>query len=161
MSDFSGKVALVTGTSGIGRAVALRLARAGARVTALGIDQASNDEMARDAEGLLFTVRHADVSEPNQVRDAVEAAVDADGGLDVIVNAAAVHPYGDAVATSPDTFMRCLKVNVGSVHLTAHFGVPAMRARGGGVIVNSPACRASTARPESPPTSPPRAPSTR
>lgn len=50
--------------------------------------------------------------------------------------AAAVHPCSDAVATSPATFMHCLKVNIGSVHLLAHFGVPALRARGGGAIVN-------------------------
>lgn len=136
MSEFSGKVAMVTGTSGIGRAVALRLARAGARVTALGISEQSNRELERDAVDLPLVVRRVDVSEPEAVRDAVGAVVDANGGLDIIVNAAAVHPYGDAVGTSPDTFMHCLKVNVGSVHLMAHHGVPAMRARGGGVIVN-------------------------
>ena len=136
MNEFAGKIALVTGTSGIGRAVALRLAEAGAQVTAVGIDQASNDELMRVAEGCSLAVRQVDVAEPDQVRAAIAAVVEASGGLDVIVNAAAVHPYGDAVATSPDVFMRCLRVNVGSIHLTAHFGVPAMRDRGGGVIVN-------------------------
>jgi meso-butanediol dehydrogenase / (S,S)-butanediol dehydrogenase / diacetyl reductase len=137
-AEFSGKIVLVTGTSGIGRAIALRLARAGATVVALGIDSTSNDALAADAaaEGLALSTALADVSEPEAVRSAVDALVDRHGGLDIIVNAAAIHPYGDAVSTAPEVFLQCLKVNVGSIHLTAHFGVPAMRRRGGGVIVN-------------------------
>lgn len=138
MDDFAGKIALVTGTSGIGRAVALRLARGGAHVVALGIDEAYNDALASVAasSGLSLVTRRTDVSEPIEVEAAIEATVQRFGGLDIIVNSAAVHPYGDLVTTSPEMFMQCLKVNVGSIHLTAHFGVPAMRARGGGVIVN-------------------------
>lgn len=138
MDDFTGKIALVTGTSGIGRAVALRLARGGAHVVALGIDGSYNDALAALAAetGLSIVTRRTDVSEAAEVEAAVEATVQRFGGLDIIVNSAAVHPYGDLVATSPEMFMQCLKVNVGSIHLTAHFGVPMMRKRGGGVIVN-------------------------
>jgi NAD(P)-dependent dehydrogenase (short-subunit alcohol dehydrogenase family) len=133
-----GKVALVTGTTGIGRAVALRLSRDGFAVMALGIDALGNEGLETLAveEGLAVTVRHADVSVPAAVEAAVDETVALHGGLDVIVNAAAIHPYGDAVTTMAETFARCLAVNVGSIHLTAHFGVPMMRLRGGGVIVN-------------------------
>ena len=132
------KVALVTGTTGIGRATALRLARDGAAVMALGIDRLGNEGLETLAveEGLTVTVRHADVSVPASVEAAIAEAVALHGGLDIIVNSAAIHPYGDAVDTTPDTFARCLAVNVGSIHLVAHFGVPVMRRRGGGVIVN-------------------------
>jgi NAD(P)-dependent dehydrogenase (short-subunit alcohol dehydrogenase family) len=132
------KVALVTGTTGIGRATALTLARAGHAVIALGIDAEGNDGLTTLAveEGLTVTVRRTDVSDPLAVEAAVAEAVAIHGGLDVIVNAAAIHPYGDAVDTSHETFMRCMAINVGSIHLTAKYGVPAMRARGGGVIVN-------------------------
>jgi len=138
MSLASGKVALVTGTTGIGQATALLLARRGAAVMALGIDEGGNTELAATAvaEGLVLTVRRTDVSVPREVEDAVTAMITLHGGIDIIVNAAAVHPYGDAVETPSETFMRCLEVNVGSIHLTAHFAVPAMRARGGGAIVN-------------------------
>jgi Dehydrogenases with different specificities (related to short-chain alcohol dehydrogenases) len=138
MTDFAGKVALVTGTTGIGRASALRLARGGAAVMALGIDRAANAELADIAAraGMTFKVRETDVSVPGAVAAAVEETVAVFGGLDVIVNSAAIHPYGDAVTTDPTTFARCLAVNVGSIHLTAHFGVPEMRKRGGGAIVN-------------------------
>ena len=47
-----------------------------------------------------------------------------------------MHPYGDAVTTTPETFLRCLAVNVGGIHMTAHFGIPEMKKRGGGAIVN-------------------------
>jgi meso-butanediol dehydrogenase/(S,S)-butanediol dehydrogenase/diacetyl reductase len=133
-----GKVALVTGTTGIGRATALRLARDGASVMALGIDAQGNEALETLAveEGLTVTVRQTDVSVPAAVEAAVDEAVALHGGLDIIVNSAAIHPYGDAVTTTHETFARCLEVNVGSIHLTAHFGVPMMRLRGGGVIVN-------------------------
>ncbi|MEQ1944805.1 SDR family oxidoreductase [Mesorhizobium sp. VNQ89] len=134
MSDFAGKVALVTGTTGIGRAVALGLARDGASVVALGIDGKGNAEL--DAAHHAVRVRETDVADPAQVEAALCEVEQEFGGLDAIVNAAAVHPYGDAVSTDPETFMRCLAVNVGSIHLTAHWGVPLMRKRGGGVIVN-------------------------
>ncbi len=137
MESFAGKVALVTGTSGIGRAVAIRLAQDGARVMALGIDAEANAALARAAasSGLAILIREADVALSGAVQAAVAETVAAYGGLDIIVNAAAIHPYGDAVETSPELFARCLAVNVGSVHLTALWGVPEMRQRGGGVIV--------------------------
>jgi NAD(P)-dependent dehydrogenase (short-subunit alcohol dehydrogenase family) len=132
------RVALVTGTTGIGRAAALKLARESFSVTALGIDAVGNEGLETLAieQGLTVRVRHADVSVPDAVEAAIDDTVALHGGLDVIVNAAAVHPYGDAVTTTHETFARCMAVNVGSIHLTAHFGVPRMRLRGGGVIVN-------------------------
>ncbi|WP_438751244.1 SDR family NAD(P)-dependent oxidoreductase [Pararhizobium sp. O133] len=138
MSEFAGKVAVVTGTTGIGRAVALHLARAGASVASLGIDRAANAELEAlgTQEGLRLAVFHTDVSVPDSVRASMTAAVGRHGGLDIIVNAAAVHPYGTAESTPFETFMHCLAVNVGSIHLTAEYGVPEMRKRGGGVIVN-------------------------
>lgn len=138
MNDTAGKVALVTGTTGIGRAAALQLARDGYAVMALGIDRAGNEGLETLAveEGLTVSVRMTDVSEPDAVAAAVADTVTTHGGLDVIVNAAAIHPYGDATETDHATFMRCMAVNVGSIHLTAQFGVPEMRRRGGGVIVN-------------------------
>ncbi|MDX3928645.1 MAG: SDR family oxidoreductase [Shinella sp.] len=136
--EFAGKIALVTGTSGIGRASAIRLAEGGASVFSLGIDAGANEKLiaiAKDAN-LDLRVRRTDVSMAGEVREAVEEACGLFGGLDIIVNSAAIHPYGTAVTTDAETFARCMAVNVGSIHLTAHFGVPKMAARGGGAIVN-------------------------
>ncbi|WP_108395969.1 SDR family NAD(P)-dependent oxidoreductase [Devosia submarina] len=133
MAEFDGKIALVTGTTGIARSVALRLAAAGARVTAFGIDETGNARLAGESS---VCVKHVDVADPLQLEAAMAEMAGELGGLDIIVNSAAVHPYGDAVSTSPEDFNRCLQVNVGSIYLTAHFGVPIMRSRGSGVIVN-------------------------
>lgn len=138
MGEFTGRTAVVTGTTGIARAVTFNLARSGARVVALGIDVAANRELEAlaAAEALEVLVLETDVSDPQAVRIAFEKAATLNGGIDVIVNSAAVHPYGDATETPFDSFMRCMAVNVGSIHLTAQFGVPEMRKRGKGVIVN-------------------------
>jgi NAD(P)-dependent dehydrogenase (short-subunit alcohol dehydrogenase family) len=136
--DFEGKVALVTGTSGIGRASAIRLSEGGASVLALGIDETANGELEAIAAGrnLPILVRRVDVSVASEVGEAVGELESLLGGLDIIVNSAAIHPYGTTVTTNADTFARCMAVNVGSIHLTAHFGVPLMVKRGGGAIVN-------------------------
>ncbi len=132
--DMQGKIALVTGTTGIARATALRLSAGGAQVLALGIDEAGNAALAEADPRLV--VRRADVSVPAEVEAALRFCEERFGGLDIIVNSAAIHPYGDAVETDPETFLRCLAVNVGSIHLTARWGVPLMRQRRGGAIVN-------------------------
>jgi NAD(P)-dependent dehydrogenase (short-subunit alcohol dehydrogenase family) len=138
MDDFMGKVALVTGTTGIGRASAIRLAQGGATVLACGIDEAANAALAAEAQSLNLAIhpRTTDVSVESDVGEAVAEAVGRFGGLDIIVNSAAVHPYGTVVNTAFDTWARCMAVNVGSIYLTAHFGVPEMARRGGGAIVN-------------------------
>lgn len=137
-TEFAGKVALVTGTSGIGRASAFRLAKAGASVLACGIDETVNAEMAgiAEARGLKVTVVKADVSDSAAVEAAVNQAAHDFGGLDIIVNSAAAHPYGTVTSTDLKTWNHCLAVNVGSIYLTAHFGIPLMEKRGGGAIVS-------------------------
>lgn len=136
--QFDSKTAVVTGTTGIGLAVAVKLARDGASVFALGIDRQSNWHLREQSSelNLDITVIDCDVSDPVAVKDAIGTAAKVNDGLDIIVNAAAVHPYGTATETDFETFMRCMAVNVGSIHLTAQFGVGEMQKRGGGVIIN-------------------------
>jgi NAD(P)-dependent dehydrogenase (short-subunit alcohol dehydrogenase family) len=136
--EFAGKVAIVTGTTGIGRAVAKRLARAGASVLCCGIDSAANDELLREAaaDRLALKVKRIDVSEPADVSSAVAEAVSLFGGLDIVVNAAAIHPFGTAVETSIETWNSCLRVNVTSIFLFAHFAIPEMKKRGSGAMIN-------------------------
>jgi meso-butanediol dehydrogenase / (S,S)-butanediol dehydrogenase / diacetyl reductase len=138
MKDFDGKIALVTGTTGIGLASARRLAAGGAAIIACGIDGNANAAMQRelDGSGAKALVVTTDVSVPDQVARAIAAGVARFGGLDVIVNSAAVHPYGTATSTDFETWNRAMSVNVGSIYLTAHFGIPEMIRRGGGAIVN-------------------------
>jgi meso-butanediol dehydrogenase / (S,S)-butanediol dehydrogenase / diacetyl reductase len=134
--EFAGKVALVTGTSGIGRASAQRLAQGGAQVLALGIDPKMNAECDALAltDDLPVATRLCDVSDDAQVAAAVADCIARHGRLDIIVNAAAIHPFGSVLTTSPATWDRCMSVNVGSIYLTARHGIPHMTA--GGSIVN-------------------------
>lgn len=132
--EMDGKVALVTGTSGVAAATVRRLIDMGASVLACGIDEAAN--AALFAEIPEAAVRRADMAVPDEVEASVAEAVQRFGGLDIIVNAAAIHPFGTVVDTDFATWTRCLSVNLGSIYLTGHFGIPALRQRGGGAIVN-------------------------
>ena len=136
--EFAGKVAIVTGTTGIGAQCAIRFARDGAKVAGFGIDDAGNAELdaiaARD--GLQLFSRKVDVSSPTEVESAVAEIASRWGGVDIVVNSAAIHPYGGPLETDFDTFTKCMQVNVGSILLTAKYAVPYMRQRGGGAIVN-------------------------
>jgi meso-butanediol dehydrogenase / (S,S)-butanediol dehydrogenase / diacetyl reductase len=138
MKEFAGKVALVTGTTGIGRAIAKRFAAGGAQVVACGIEAAGNEELARDAAKLDFTlqVENCDVTNLDEVRAVITKTVNRFGGLDIIVNAAAIHPFGTVVETDLATWNRCMMVNVGSIYLLAHLSIPEMKKRGGGAIIN-------------------------
>jgi meso-butanediol dehydrogenase/(S,S)-butanediol dehydrogenase/diacetyl reductase len=138
MKEFEGKVAIVTGTTGIGRAIAKHFAAGGAQVLACGIEVAANQELAADAtaSALSLRVEPCDVTQAGAVEAAVKRVVSEFGGLDVIVNAAAFHPFGTVLETDLENWNRCMMVNVTSIYLLGHFGIPEMKKRGGGSIIN-------------------------
>jgi meso-butanediol dehydrogenase / (S,S)-butanediol dehydrogenase / diacetyl reductase len=138
MNEFDGKVAIVTGTTGIGRAIAKRFASGGADVLACGIEDSANRELTLEAKagGLSLLVAKCDVTESDAVQATIARVVKEFGGLDIIVNAAAFHPFGTVLETDLETWNQCMMVNVGSIYLLAHFGVPEMKKRGGGSIIN-------------------------
>jgi len=112
-------------------------------VVALGIEAAANKNLARDAarldaksDGSSLQVETCDVTNLDQVRSVITKTVSRLGGLDIIVNAAAIHPFGTVLETDLATWNRCMMVNVGSIYLLAHFGIPEMKKRGGGSIIN-------------------------
>jgi meso-butanediol dehydrogenase/(S,S)-butanediol dehydrogenase/diacetyl reductase len=138
MKEFENRVAIVTGTTGIGRAIATRLAAGGCQVTVCGIDPPANHQFQEEAHSgkLTLIIERCDVSQADQVQMMVAKTVTKHRRLDIIVNAAAIHPFGDVVTTDPDTWNQCLMVNIGSIFLLAHFGIPEMKKNGGGAIVN-------------------------
>ncbi|MGW2146853.1 SDR family NAD(P)-dependent oxidoreductase [Nonomuraea bangladeshensis] len=130
MSEFDGKVALVTGGStGIGRAVVDRLAAAGASVVFCGVDQGA------ELDGERVVGRVADVRRADQMRDLVELAVSRFGGLDVVVTCAGVQRYGTVEDTPEEVWDEVLDINLKGVYLTCKAAVPRLRERGGGSIV--------------------------
>lgn len=134
------KVAIVTGAgSGIGAASAIRFAEEGAAVVAVDIRRSKADEVVRtinDTGGHALAYE-ADVAVPDDMAALVEDTVAKLGGLDVLFsNAGTIRP-GTAEELSVEDWDLVMAVNVRSVFLGAKYAVPAMRARGGGSIVNT------------------------
>jgi NAD(P)-dependent dehydrogenase (short-subunit alcohol dehydrogenase family) len=139
-TDFTGKVALVTGAAGgMGRATALAFASAGARVVAADIAVDGGEQTVaeiRDAGGEAAFV-HTDVSRAADVQAAVELAVSSFGGLDCAANMAAIETETTLLADCEEaTFDKLVAVNLKSIFLCLKHEIRAMLQRGGGAIVN-------------------------
>ena len=136
MGDFDERVAVVTGAgSGIGLAVAAKLARAGARVTAFERD-ASTEAAFRDATGGAGEFAAIDVSDAEAVDAAMRDVAGRGGSLDVLVNSAGIRDIGDALEISMEAWHRVLDVDLsGTFHCCRSAG-RLMRAQGTGSIVN-------------------------
>ncbi|HEX8542073.1 MAG TPA: acetoin reductase [Pseudomonas sp.] len=116
--SITGKVALVTGAGqGIGRAIALRLARDGADVALVDINASKINQVAGEiAElGRKATVFVADVSQLDQVVAAVEHTYSTLGGFDIIVNNAGVAQVESLLEVTPEQVDRILRINVQGV----------------------------------------------
>jgi NAD(P)-dependent dehydrogenase (short-subunit alcohol dehydrogenase family) len=136
----AGRVAFVTGGgSGIGRAIALRLARDGAAVVVAQRDAAAGnatvDEIRADGgEGLSLRM---DVRDEDEVRDAVAAATDAFGGLDVLCVNAGVGGSSPISALDVDHYREVVDTNVLGVLLCLKHGAAAMADAGSVVAIAS------------------------
>lgn len=133
----AGKVALVTGAArGIGRGIALRFAREGARVGVLDVNEADCqrvvDEMGADC-GIALG---ADLRDEGQVNRAVDRLRERFGVCDVLVNNAAVMPSGRLHETSIDDFDRCIGVNLRGTYLVCRAVIPGMLESGRGSIIH-------------------------
>jgi 3-oxoacyl-[acyl-carrier protein] reductase len=137
-----GKVAVVTGAAqGIGRVYALALAAEGASVATVDV-QADGTEKAADeirsAGGSAVAVT-ADVGDQDSTERMAEAVTTAFGGIDILVNNAAVYAglkLGDPFAVDVAEWDRVMAVNVRGPWLCSRAVAPSMRSRGGGRIVN-------------------------
>ena len=142
-----GRTALVTGGgSGIGRAICLRLAREGARVLVLDRDTATAENTAAEIDkragvALAYT---CDVSEHGKVAETVGTML-GEGDIDILVNSAGVAHIGNVENTSEADFDRLYRVNVKGAYNLFAAVIPAMKARGHGVIVNIASVAATVA----------------
>ncbi len=124
-----GRKALVTGgASGIGAAIAARLAAEGAEVWVGDIDVAGAERVAGEVAGHAIEL---DVTELESARAAVEAA----GALDILVNNAGTDEFGFFTYTTPEQWRRLLAVNLDGVFNCTHAALPGMQEAGYGRIV--------------------------
>ncbi|MCE2458111.1 MAG: glucose 1-dehydrogenase [Dehalococcoidia bacterium] len=134
-----GKAAIVTGgAAGIGRAICELFASEGARVVVADIDRDGGQQtvdLISDAGGTATFVA-TDVSNEPEVERLVEAAVDAYGEVNVLVNDAAAFVFGTVEQASDADWQRVLGVNVLGPTYTVKHVLPHMRNVGGGSIVN-------------------------
>ncbi len=128
-----GKVAIVSGGgTGIGAATARRFAAQGAKVVVTGRRPEPLEAIAAETQGLAVP---GDVTDPNHAVEAVRAAVDAFGGLDVVVANAGVGFGGSAAEVDDERWQRTLDVNVNGVLFLVRAALPQLLSRGAGSIV--------------------------
>lgn len=134
------RVALVTGsTSNIGRAIAVRFAREGARVVVTGRDIGRGELVVEEITAAGGTARFVPADLDGSVQrshDLAEQAAQVFGPIRILVNNAAIYPPGGTLAIDGDTFDRIYSVNVKAPYFITAALVPSMIDAGGGVVVN-------------------------
>jgi NAD(P)-dependent dehydrogenase (short-subunit alcohol dehydrogenase family) len=132
------KTVIVTGaTKGIGRAAALALADEGWWVLATGRDPADGAEVEKELQARSEGRFHAaDLTEDGSAAALVERALDETGSLDALVNNAGVHHVASVANTSAEIYDRVMDLNLRAAVLLTAAAIPAMRANGGGTVIN-------------------------
>ncbi len=139
MTDLAGKTALVTGAaSGIGRACAETLARAGAHVVLTDIQDAAGCAVVAGikANGGSASYLHHDVTSEDEWVGVVATVRDQQGRLDIFVNNAGIGLGGLVTEMTLESWRRQQSINVEGVFLGVKHCLPLMRASGGGSIIN-------------------------
>lgn len=140
MSDLfklSGKTALVTGANtGLGQAIAIALAEAGADIVAAGRSGAAETGERVAALGRRFLDVQADLSSTAPIQGAVDAAVALNGRLDIVVNNAGIIRRADSLDVTEEDWDLVLGTNLKSAFFLAQAAARHMRGQGGGKIIN-------------------------
>ncbi|RIK53259.1 MAG: short-chain dehydrogenase, partial [Chloroflexi bacterium] len=143
MFDFSGKVVIVTGgANGIGRAICRGFAQAGAHVLCADMNQSAGEALAAESAAWPGEIAFcaADVATSAGAQTVVNQAVSTWGGLDILCNNVGIQPkeaYLPAHELPEEMWDRILAVNLKSAFLMTKYSIPHLRARGGGVIINT------------------------
>ncbi len=144
-AGLAGKVALISGGGaagdgiGNGRAAAILLARAGAKVLVADRDpQARRTHRRDDRRGGRTAAAHGgDVTQESDCKRLVEAALDRWGRLDLLDNNIGIGSRGSVVDETPEQYRRVMQVNVETMFLVSKYAIPAMiKTAKGGAIVN-------------------------
>lgn len=139
--QLTGKVALITGAaSGIGKAAALLLAKEGAKVAALGptedkLKQTVNEIQQYNGEAISLVT---DISQPDQMQQAVQQIVDQWGRIDIVfANAGINGVWAPLEELTSEEWDKTLNVNLKGTFLSVKYAVPYLKKQGGSVIITS------------------------
>jgi len=133
---FRGRTAVITGASaGVGEACARRFAAEGARLVLAARTEAKLQTLADELDAEVLPVE-ADVSKPGQCRLLIEKAIEAYGGIDVLVNNAGCNYRGPVESHTDAELMQIVDTNLRAPIVLTRLVLPHMRSAGGGAIVN-------------------------
>lgn len=133
------KVAIITGASqGIGEGITRTFAREGARVIVADVNKELGEQLVRELTEATIEAHfvEADVSNEDHVRSLIAKTVETYGGVDILVNNAAVTVRKSVEDTSLEEWQQILGVNLTGAFLCSKYAIPEMKKRGGGAIVN-------------------------
>jgi NAD(P)-dependent dehydrogenase (short-subunit alcohol dehydrogenase family) len=134
-----GRVVLITGAArGIGQAIAAASARAGARLVLVDVDAAAlgSTAAALEAMGAEVDAHVEDLADPEVASRVVAAALSRFGGIDIVVNNAAVAAYGAITALGPEAWDRVIATNLRAPFLLAGACFPVLAGRPGACIIS-------------------------
>jgi NAD(P)-dependent dehydrogenase (short-subunit alcohol dehydrogenase family) len=143
---FTDKVCLVTGSaSGIGKAAAMRMAKEGGKVVIIDRDEKAGkqtvDLITQQGGQAIFS--NCDVADENQIKSSVDLAITTWGGIDVVVNNAAMMTFKCITDLTSEEWDRVMAVNLRSVFLFCKYAIPHMN-RGAIVNISSVHAHATT-----------------
>lgn len=146
MNILKDKVAIVTGAAkGMGKAHALKLAQAGAKVAVCDIDiqgcQAVVDEIKKMGVDALAV--KCDVSKKNEIDSVISETLKDFGKIDILVNNAGIYPFKPFLELSEQDFMKVIDINLKGYFLMAQTAAKEMAKTGGGSIINIASVAAS------------------
>jgi len=133
------KVAIVTGAGqGIGEEIVKTFGREGAKIVIAEINEETGPKVAEElnSSGIEAIFVKTDVSDEQNVKEMVRAAVEQFGGIDILVNNAAIAVRKSAIDTSLEEWQRVINVNLTGPFLCSKYALPEIIERGGGSIIN-------------------------
>jgi 3-oxoacyl-[acyl-carrier protein] reductase len=139
MTDLKNKTALITGAGkGIGKAVAIALAKEGVNLILVSRTQSDIDQLADEASnlGVKALALSADVADINSINSAVEKALAQFKSIDILINSAGIASFGKFLELEPQAFERIIQVNLMGTYYTTRAVIANMIERQTGDIIN-------------------------
>lgn len=139
MTDLKNKNALITGAGkGIGKAVAIALAKEGVNLILVSRTKSDIDQLAEETAkiGVKTLALSADVSDINSINSAVEKAIAEFKSIDILINSAGIASFGKFLELEPEAWERIIQVNLMGTYYTTRAVIPNMVERQTGDIIN-------------------------